>query len=431
LKLHPLLLLLGACFAATMARADVAPPDSILRFEPAPGLADSALGERSRVPAHLHVNDESEWLRAPVGDALLVPPEQWRERHAPRKQYGDLLLDYNRVDLVRYGLTYQVQDPPSMHPRLGTRIEYSTGRRRVLYGVQLEQPLLPTARFVLGLGATRRSEHPDLQQVDDAENSLALLVSHEDWRDYFEREGIGAYLSWRVPDFSTVSAHVRSDTYRSLVMSPHVHSWFHTDRPLRANPAIDEGEAHRVLVRLERLAHKTRHSRGGFYHWIEWQRAGGGLGGDFDYARVLADLRSVVRLSPGTTLSLRAVGGTALSGTLPRQEEFVIGGVDGLRAHPIGAYRGDRIVLGQAEYSVGLPPVRNAGMDEGLQVLAFLDAGRAWIGEHRDDLVDQHYAADAGIGLATADDDLRVTVARDLHRANSDLVVSLRLQRPF
>lgn len=431
----PLLLALLAALALAHAPRSAASPADTLTFEPVGGygFSDSA-GAEPPIAADvisLRADAEGDWLRAPVGDALLTAPEPWRDRHPKGASETTLSLDYNRVDLLRYGLWHQVQQPWTMYPRLGARLDYATGRKRVLYGVQVEQPLLPTARFVLGVGMTRRTDHPDLQQVEDLENSLALLVAHEDWRDYFEREGFGAYLSWRVPDFSTVSAHLRTDEYRSLESSRGVRSWFRTDRPLRANPAIDEGEAHRALLRLERLAHHTRSSRGGLYHWIELQRAGGALGGDFEYTRALADLRSVVRLSPAVTLALRAVGGSALDGDLPRQERFAVGGPDGLRGHRIGAFRGDQMALVQAEYTIGLWRVRGHGFEGGLQAMVFADAGTAWEGRGAWDVGAQKFAVDGGFGIATSEDDVRLTFARNLQEPGSEFVVGLRLNRPF
>ena len=38
----------------------------------------------------------------------------------------------------------------------------------------------------------------------------------------------------------------------------------------------------------------------------------------------------MLRLTPSTTLSVRAVGGHTAAGTLPRQRQFLAGGVDGL-----------------------------------------------------------------------------------------------------
>jgi hypothetical protein len=414
-----------------LAPAGGADTDSLMRFTPEPGSA--AFG-RAGEPMHVRVNRNGAggWRRAPFGDEMLTHPDPWRARHPNGGADGDVLLDYNRVDLLRYGAWVQAQRPETMNPRLGGRLEYATGRRRVLYGLQVEQPLLPTARFVLGLGMVRRTDHGDLQQIEDAENSLMLLAAHEDWRDYFEREGAGAYLSWRVPDFSTVSVHLRSDRYRSLVSSTHVHSWWHLDRPLRDNPSIDDGDAHSVFVRLERLAHRRHRSRSGLYHWIELERAGGPtLRGDFDYTRALADLRSVVRVLPATTLTLRVVGGSALEGTLPRQREFVIGGVDGLRAHTFGAFRGDRVALGQAEYSIGLHAFGGRARVRGPRALLFLDSGTAWYRAVHGELSQQHFALDGGAGLATPDDDLRITFAKNLQDPESKFVVALRLNRPF
>jgi hypothetical protein len=423
--------ILAVLAAAPVARAADSPPDTMTFHST--GYADSA-GAEPQVEAgfQLRVNEDDEWLRAPGGDAILTPPELWREKHGRHGASDwDLQFDYNRVDLFRYGVRYQAQQPETMYPRLGARLGYAVGRGRTVYGVQVEQPLLPTARFVLGVGMTRLTEHPDLQQTEDIENSLLLLFAHEDWRDYYEREGYGGYLSWRVPDFSTVSVHLRSDQYRTLESDEHVWSFFRMDHPLRLNPAIDEGETRRVLVRLERLAHRTSHSRGGLYHWIELQRAGGQLGGDFTYTRGLADVRSVLRLSPAVSLSLRAVAGATLDGRLPAQETFAVGGVDGLRAHTIGAYRGDQMALAQAEYTIGLWQLHANGFQGGLHAIVFADAGTAWNHAGGWDVSAQHFAVDGGVGLSTSEDDIRVTFSRNLQSPDSGFVTTVRLNKPF
>ena len=427
-----LALLAGSALAATAVRAQPALPDT-MTFQQKSWPIDSAGAEPFLDESSVTVRaaSESDWLRTPFGDNLLTHPDAWRASHE-RANNVSLLFDYNRVDLVRYGAWYQVQRPESMYPRFGARLEYATGRRRVLYGAQFEQPLLPTARFVVGASMVRRTDHSDLQQTEDLENAAALLFARTDYRDYFEREGYGAYLSWRVPDFSTVSVHARRDQYRSLIASEHVKSLFRRHRELRANPAIDEGEANSVLLRLERLTHRTERMRAGLYHWIEAERSGGDLGGDFEFTRVIADLRSVVRLSPAATLSLRGVAGATPSGALPLQKQFTAGGVDGLRAHAQGALRGEQIALGQAEYTLGLWRVRTRGFEGGLHAIAFADAGAAWNdADHGYAVAKQKFAVDGGFGLATSEDELRVYFAKDLHRPDSDFVISVRLQRPF
>jgi hypothetical protein len=428
----PLLTLAATLAFAPVAAGEDMAPDT-MTFRPWPAAEDSA-GADTHAAVSVRFDsarDDDAWLQAPFGDRLLTHPDPWRARHRDHSQDLTLALDYNRVDLVRYGLWYQAQRPETLLPRIGARFEYATGRRRTLYGVQLEQPLAPPARLVLGVSMVRRTDHSDLQQVDDVENSLALLFARQDYRDYFEREGVGAYVAWRVPDFSTVSVHMRGDQYRSLARARKVTSWFNRSRPLRDNPAVDEGEAHRALLRLERLAHRTERTRAGLYHWIELERAGGSLGGDFDYTRALGDLRSVLRLSPAVTLSLRAVAGSALDGDLPRQARFTAGGVDGLRGHAFSEFVGDQLLLLQAEYTVGLWALESRDFGAGLQAIAFVDAGRAWSDRDGWTLGEQRMAVDGGFGLATAEDDLRVTFAKDLQEPGSDFVVQVRLQRPF
>ena len=404
-----------------------------LVFRPLVQYFDSTGHEPLTVaPVEVEYQSESDWLRAPMGDLLLEHPDPWSTGHHGRGQALDVVADYNRTDLLRYGVHYQAQRPRTMYPRLGARFDFATGRKRTLYGFQLEQPLFPTARFVFGVSMVRRTDHSELQQVDDVENSLAMLLARTDYRDYFEREGGGVYVSWRVPDFSTVSLHARRDEYRSLGTNDGVRSWFRRGRPLRPNPAIDDGQTHSVQLRLERLVQRSSATRAGFYHWVELESAGGEMGGDFSYTRLLADLRSVVRLAPAATLSLRAVAGTCAEGTLPRQKRFGLGGVDGLRAHAFGAYSGDQIALGQAEYTLGLWALRGEGFEAGLHAIAFADVGTAWDNPgHRWDLQHQRLRTDAGFGIATSEDDARLYVARDLSDPDSELTWSLRLRRPF
>ena len=386
----------------------------------------------SVAPVRVNYETETEWLRAPMGDNLLDQPEPWMTGHHGRSRDLGITLDYNRSDLVRYGLHFQAQRPQTMYPRIGARLEYATGRKRVLYGIQMEQPLLPTARFVLGWSAVRRTEHPELQLVDDVENSLALLLDRTDYRDYFEREGASVYLSWRVPDFSTVSLHLRQARYRSTGTSDEVVSWFNLQKPLRPNPAIDDGDAHSVLIRLERLAQRSSSARAGLYHWIELEKAGGQLGGDFDYTRLLGDVRSVLRLTPATTLSLRGVIGSCFDGTLPVQKRFGAGGVDGLRGHQLNDFAGNQVVLGQAEYTVGMWALRGEGFESGVHAITFVDVGTAWDNPANHwDPQRQRFAGDGGFGLATSEDNIRVYVAHDLSDPDAPFVWSLRMRRPF
>ena len=407
-------LVMAACATPARAAHRTRGPDTLVVAAP-----DSA---RATAP----VLGSTGWRRMPFGERLLSNPATWDR---PGRMRVEPMIDYNRVDPLRLGVGWEAQAPGTMLPRLGARLEYATARKRWLYGWQLEQPLAPRGNIAVGVSMVRRTDHNALQQVEDVENTLALLFARQDYRDYFEREGVGAYAAVRVRDITTASVHVRNDSYRSLPLWRGTRSWLLRDRPLRDNPPVIDGDIHAVALRLERLANRSERGRPGVTHWLELERAGGTLGGFARYTRMLGDVRSVLRLTPATTLALRGVVGHTADGGLPPQKAFVAGGVDGLRAHPFDVYRGDQMLLGQAEYDVGLWRLHTTGFEGGLHALAFVDAGRAWQGPFAPG--SQRFAADGGFGVGTSEDNLRVYFARNLQRPRAAFVVSARLQRPF
>ncbi len=421
-----MLALCAACVLPLLAGADDAPipmPDS-LTFAPDLEETDASPLSHEASPGEAGVP------RAPFGERLITDSETWRQRGGVTRSH--VILDYNRVDRLRIGWGYEVQDLASRWPRAGARLEYAFQRERVLYGAQIEQPIVDPERFAIGFSMVRRTDHNDLQQVPDVENSLALLFGRQDYRDYFEREGGGAYASVRMPGLTTFSLHVRNDKYRSLELDRGTRSFFQRSRDLRDNPAIDPGEARTISWRFEHRGYSHERLRAGFYHWVDLERAGHGRGGSFDYTRLLADVRGVFRLSPASTLAMRIAVGRGFEGEIPAQRTFVAGGVDGLRAHAFGKYRGNQLLLTQTEYTIGLWRLRSEFFQGGLHAIAFLDAGRAWQNDaHHWDIGRQHLAADGGVGLGTAEDNLRIYVAKNLQESDSDVVVSFRLKRPF
>jgi Omp85 superfamily domain len=396
-----------------------------LVFVPAPSDADST------EPARRAEERGRGWMKAPRGDGVLTEMDGWLFED-DRGHRVDGLMDYDRVDRLRIGLLSQYKSRHPWQPQLGGRIEYTFDRQRTMYGVEIQQPLNESGRVSLGFSMVRATDHNDLQQVGDVENSLALLFNRQDYRDYFEREGLGGYLRVRIPHVTIATFHVRNDEDRSLPLNEGTRSWFNRDEPLRDNPAIDDGEIRAWILRFERTARPSHLTRAGLYHQIDIERAGGSLGGDFGYGRVLVDVRNVLRLSPASTLTLRVIGGHRYQGTLPFQKEFVTGGIDGLRAHSFDEFRGDQMALAQTEYTIGLWPFATDFFEGGMHAIVFFDAGTAWFNPDAHwDLDRQHVAADGGFGLSTSEDNVRIYFAKNLQDPSSDFVVRLRLQRPF
>jgi hypothetical protein len=414
-------------------------PDT-LEFAPAPPDEEEESPDSTRIvwtdeeaieETYPHHHDWQSFPHTPYGEHILMDADEWLWRRGDHHA-GGLRVDYNRVDQLRIGISAQVDPQRDLLPRIGALVEYSDGRNRALYGVQIEQPLADRGRFSIGGSMARLTEHNELQQTEDWENSLALLFARQDYRDYYEREGFGGYVSSRLGELTTLSVHLRQDQWRSVELRPGTVSWFNTGVPLRDNPAIDDGETRTLTVRLERLTRRLAAPRAGLYHWIALETAGGKLGGDFKYTRGLADLRGVIRLSPATTFAARALAGVTFDGVLPRQRAFTLGGVDGLRAHNFAAFQGDQAVLLQGEYALDLWMLRRGWYHGGLRVLVFTDAGTAWNnGGQGWDVNRQQLAVDGGFGFATDDDNLRIYFAQNFQEPRPDFNVMVRLQRPF
>src|SRR5258706_3761796 len=184
---------LGVSMPAPRETADT------LRLAVAPPRDSMLAVPRGRRAADL--DPEDHWLGPPFGDQLLTDVDQWRSAGG-REVRWRARFDYNRVDPLRAGVGVQWMPRRPFVPRIGTRFEYAFGRERGLYGAEIEQPLDPGRRLTVGALAVRATDHSELQQVENVENSLTLLLGRTDNRDYFEREGIGAYLSWRLPRLS-------------------------------------------------------------------------------------------------------------------------------------------------------------------------------------------------------------------------------------
>ena len=222
----------------------------------------------------------------------------------------------------------------------------------------------------------------------------------------------------RCPSFSTVSVHVRNDDYRSLPLDRGTRSCFHREpRRCATTRAIDEGESHTRRrcgssgSRTARRARAPASTTGSIS-----SASGHGLGGDFDYTRAARRLRSVVRLSPATTLALRAwwadTSSTARCRSRSSSRSAASTGCAPTRSR---AYprRSDRCSARPSTRS-GSGRCARGIFQGGLHAIAFVDAGRAWSNPATAGTsAASSIQLDGGFGLGTSEDNLRVYFARN------------------
>lgn len=111
----------------------------------------------------------------------------------------------------------------------------------------------------------------------------------------------------------------------------------------------------------------------GFRYDIGLETAGRFLGGDTEFTKVQSSYSKFIKVGQNNqTLAFRVMAGYGTD-DLPLQEAFHVGGPETVRGYRYGEFRGDRMVVAQAEYRF---PVNNT-----IHGVVFVDAGNAWEGE--------------------------------------------------
>ena len=148
----------------------------------------------------------------------------------------------------------------------------------------------------------------------------------------------------------------------------------------------------------------------GWYHSFSLEKAGGFLGGDYDFTKYNLTLRAYIstqfigdivdigsvknitnNLSKGV-LALRAMGGIADT-DLPSFAEYQVGGMNTLRGYDFGEFSGDRSLVFNVEYRFPLA--------ENFQAVLFADWGQAWEIDQSINLGDLKFGRGVGVRFDT------------------------------
>ncbi|HET9313983.1 MAG TPA: BamA/TamA family outer membrane protein, partial [Vicinamibacteria bacterium] len=252
-------------------------------------------------------------------------------------------------------------------------------------------------------------EFHDLTDSDDAlrtsgvERWPGMLIWFEALDGFYERRGHEAYAFARPSPNLHVGVSFRADDFTSLpVTSGDALKW--------PNPPVQEGAMNSLVFTarwswdgglypdwpFERNSYLVRSLQGDLFQRDQGVRAEAtfevadedGLGGDFTFHRLVAQVRGAHTLSPRQTLFGRVLLGFG-GGSLPSQRRFALGGMGTLRGRDTKAFAdGDRVALVTAEYA--FEPVRIWPA-----VIGFYDGGRVSA-----DGSGSGWKNDVGVGLA-------------------------------
>jgi hypothetical protein len=388
-----------------------------------------------------------------------------RPRPAPRPG-GDLLIttgkSYNRVEGLPITFGPRVQTAGSNPLRVHALAVYRTesgltlDTERMGYYVRAEQFL--GGHRALRIGATAHSLVEPIEEwhLSDLENALATFAFHRDYRDHFERTGLGAFARWDPEDGpASLSLEGRWERHdRVSVGSP----WTLTDNaePWRPQPLVAVGRLGSVALQgtFDTRSHALDPSTGWHVRGRVEQALHSSLRLPAAYTGIpalglvplereefgrfttgLLDVRRYNRVNAGSRLNLRFLAGGSLDGSvLPPQRQHALGGEGSLPGYDLfqldcgarsaaaylvpggGApfvprYGCDAFALLQAEFRGKLDfrlrldaaPWEDApegglgwGWDMAPDWTVFVDAGRAWAFDQRPD---ERLRVDVGTGL--------------------------------
>lgn len=275
-----------------------------------------------------------------------------------------LILRYNRVESLFLGLgsgkRYYWEEGKEFNP-FGS-FGYGFGSHRWAADLGLSRQIAigswDRARLIeVGVEGYTVTDSKDQWRISSLENSLASFFLHEDFRDYFWKDGGTIHTAYLVRDrdlYGEVRVSYQVDRYRSMDMGA---DWalFGGHKSFRDNPQINEGTMRSIAAMAGfSTAARSHHGTDGWNVYATAEFAGGGLGGDFRFEEYMLDVRRYQPLGYHDNVNIRLRAGTA-HGTLPLQKSYQIGGPGTLPAFSFNEFPGDtlganRMLLMNAEY---------------------------------------------------------------------------------
>ena len=346
-------------------------------------------------------------------------------------------LQYNRVD----GLFVGYKKPRELYRRHGIFQIYGLAgiglkSNRFQYQVAFERSFFPAyMQTSFGAEAYDLTYSEDEWLIPTMENSLAALLIHEDYHDFYRRIGYGGFFSQQFTRHARLKAGYYEEDHRNLFRKT---DWalFGGRKSFRMNPAIEEATLRGLLSQFRIDTRNRYHStRKGWLINMVAEYFPAKFNGTVDFERYILDVRRFQPISRGENINIRIRAGES-AGVLPIQKYFDLGGISTLRAFDYKAFTGDRMILGNIEYHVNWDRLNWSPsipiLDE-FNFIIFADAGAAWFREDMDfqDLTFRDLYSDAGIAFATSDGSMRLNIAKRLDRSVDAIRVTFRLSQPF
>lgn len=273
----------------------------------------------------------------------------------------NFIFRYNRVEGVFLGLGrekkyyWDGERNWSMNGSVGWGLKSHTWRGNLGLARQFTM-FTNEGNDIIELGADGYSltDTKDKWIISLHENTAAALLIHEDFRDYFQRNGYTLHAAiYSKHDYlkNELKIAYLVDTYDSLTNKV---DWaiFGGDKKFRLNPAIDPGKMRSMIASggVSTISN-TSHGPEGWSLYASAEFAKKNWGSEFEFDQYILDLRRFQPLGRYDNFNIRLRAGTS-DGVLPTQKMFELGGLGTMNAFPFKSEIGNRMLLINAELIV-------------------------------------------------------------------------------
>jgi len=340
-------------------------------------------------------------LPVPASISDLAGEEKWRPT-----------FSYDRVDGLRLGGGGVLRNQTGT-TRLRLWAGYAVASQTGQFELRFRQRLDASGVFDFLAAAFRVTETDDEAIVHRDENSVFALGAGSDYRDYYGADGFEAGIAGKYHELGSAKLTYRFNEYRWMDAEPGLWHVFRRGHDFRTNfwSLGEDFDGEAVLDDASSALHLTARVAPvssdehpiGFNGALSltYEIAGGLLGGDYDYDRIILEGQGWWDVARWHRLKVRAVYGGGRH-ELPPNKLFYAGGLGTLRGFPHKGMVGDELVLGNIEYEFTYweNPFGDAA------VILLFDFGRATFDNDLWDVAE--LKSDVGVGL-----DLTITQSKN------------------
>jgi hypothetical protein len=303
-------------------------------------------------------------------------------------------------------------------------------------------------RFELGAEVYDLTDTKDDWYISHLENSLASILIHEDYQDFYRRSGFNFHASQNLSEYFKGTITYSNDEYESVEKNT---DWaiFGGKKKFRQNPLIDEGNMrslHGELYLDTRNSHDNPNR--GWFAKLGIETSNSGLNSDFSFNQYIFEVRRYQKLSFRDRLDMRIKAVTS-EGSVPRQRLYQLGGAGTMRGFKNkflrggdDSFGGDRMLLINLEYIIS-PKIfgRDFLFDGDARYIIFFDAGNVWNRAAVSDkdewssgfshLKLNDLKSDLGLAITSWSGNFRVSLAKRLDTNYRPVIFTVRLNKPF